>query len=237
MLSSRSLTLTLAACSTMALAASAAPVAVASSSSSLPDRAAAAAASIAPLLARATAALEPLLIKLGLPVTAAPALLATLPLLLLALWWLLLRGPAPLRPNRSAKIAAATGGALPQTHAVHHATYDTDVVIVGAGCAGASLGAALGKRGYRVVVVERDLTEPDRIVGELLQPSGCALLREMGLPGQWKTINTTGKHAYREPLSKDSEAHSTDCICVRDCRVAVCVCALQSVWRATTPSA
>ncbi|KAM1043789.1 hypothetical protein ACFX15_034346 [Malus domestica] len=57
----------------------------------------------------------------------------------------------------------------------------TDVVIVGAGVAGAALAYTLGKEGRRVHVIERDLSEPDRIVGELLQPGGYLKLIELGL--------------------------------------------------------
>ncbi|KAF8404831.1 hypothetical protein HHK36_009720 [Tetracentron sinense] len=58
---------------------------------------------------------------------------------------------------------------------------DTDIIIVGAGVAGAALAHTLGKEGRRVHVIERDLTEPDRIVGELLQPGGYLKLIELGL--------------------------------------------------------
>ncbi|KAK4477432.1 hypothetical protein RD792_016653 [Penstemon davidsonii] len=58
---------------------------------------------------------------------------------------------------------------------------DPDVIIVGAGVAGAALAYTLGKDGRRVRVIERDLTEPDRIVGELLQPGGYLKLIELGL--------------------------------------------------------
>nr|KAJ0206265.1 hypothetical protein LSAT_V11C500268340 [Lactuca sativa] len=57
----------------------------------------------------------------------------------------------------------------------------TDVIIVGAGVAGAALACTLAKDGRRVHVIERDLTEPDRIVGELLQPGGYLKLIELGL--------------------------------------------------------
>ncbi|PRQ48274.1 putative squalene monooxygenase [Rosa chinensis] len=57
----------------------------------------------------------------------------------------------------------------------------TDVIIVGAGVAGAALAHTLGKEGRRVRVIERDLTEPDRIVGELLQPGGYLKLIDLGL--------------------------------------------------------
>ncbi|XXG64738.1 hypothetical protein AAC387_Pa05g2608 [Persea americana] len=57
----------------------------------------------------------------------------------------------------------------------------TDVIIVGAGVAGAALAYTLGKDGRRVHVIERDMREPDRIVGELLQPGGYLKLVELGL--------------------------------------------------------
>lgn len=63
----------------------------------------------------------------------------------------------------------------------------TDVIIVGAGVAGAALAHTLGKDGRRVHVIERDLTEPDRIVGELLQPGGYLKLAELGLQGKQHT--------------------------------------------------
>ncbi|GMP80680.1 hypothetical protein CsSME_00035692 [Camellia sinensis var. sinensis] len=58
---------------------------------------------------------------------------------------------------------------------------DVDVIIVGAGVAGAALAHTLGKDGRRVHVIERDLSQPDRIVGELLQPGGYLKLIELGL--------------------------------------------------------
>ncbi|KAK6945905.1 Squalene epoxidase [Dillenia turbinata] len=60
-------------------------------------------------------------------------------------------------------------------------TGDTDFIIVGAGVAGAALAHTLAKDGRRVHVIERDLSEPDRIVGELLQPGGYLKLIELGL--------------------------------------------------------
>ncbi|XP_028801442.1 squalene monooxygenase [Neltuma alba] len=58
---------------------------------------------------------------------------------------------------------------------------DTDIIIVGAGVAGSALAYTLGKDGRRVHVIERDLREPDRIVGELLQPGGYLKLVQLGL--------------------------------------------------------
>ncbi|KAL3685737.1 hypothetical protein R1sor_003759 [Riccia sorocarpa] len=56
-----------------------------------------------------------------------------------------------------------------------------DAIVVGAGVAGSALAFTLGKDGRRVLVLERDLNEPDRIVGELLQPGGYLKLISLGL--------------------------------------------------------
>ncbi|KAK2780697.1 Squalene epoxidase [Onygenales sp. PD_12] len=60
----------------------------------------------------------------------------------------------------------------------HH---EADVLIVGAGIAGCALAVALGKQGRSVLLLERSLKEPDRIVGELLQPGGVRALEKLGL--------------------------------------------------------
>lgn len=59
------------------------------------------------------------------------------------------------------------------------------MVIVGAGVLGSAMAAVLARDGRRVTVVERDMKEPDRIVGELLQPGGYRALGKLGLEGQW----------------------------------------------------
>nr|CAG31689.1 hypothetical protein RCJMB04_9l3 [Gallus gallus] len=46
--------------------------------------------------------------------------------------------------------------------------YDPEVIVVGSGVLGSSLAAVLARDGRKVTVIERDLKEPDRIVGELL---------------------------------------------------------------------
>ncbi|KAL4792377.1 squalene epoxidase-domain-containing protein [Aspergillus venezuelensis] len=61
---------------------------------------------------------------------------------------------------------------------VHH---DADVVIVGAGVLGCALAVALGRQGRSVLLLEQSLKEPDRIVGELLQPGGVSALEQLGL--------------------------------------------------------
>ncbi|CAI9303138.1 unnamed protein product [Lactuca saligna] len=80
---------------------------------------------------------------------------------------------------------------------------DADIIIVGAGVAGAALAHTLGKDGRRVLVIERDLTEPDRIVGELLQPGGYLKLMELGLEDCVEDIDAQRVFGYA--LFKDGK--------------------------------
>jgi squalene monooxygenase len=61
---------------------------------------------------------------------------------------------------------------------LHH---EADVVIIGAGILGSALAVALGNQGRSVILLEKSLKEPDRIVGELLQPGGVQALEKLGL--------------------------------------------------------
>ena len=56
-----------------------------------------------------------------------------------------------------------------------------DIIVVGAGIAGCAVAYSLGMDGYSVLLIERDLKEPDRIVGELLQPGGIEALHKLGM--------------------------------------------------------
>ncbi|KAL5017457.1 hypothetical protein ScPMuIL_007046 [Solemya velum] len=58
---------------------------------------------------------------------------------------------------------------------------DPEILIVGGGVLGCTLATVLGRDGRKVTVLERDMKEPDRIVGELLQPGGFNALKELGL--------------------------------------------------------
>ncbi|XP_057869969.2 squalene monooxygenase SE1 isoform X2 [Cryptomeria japonica] len=94
---------------------------------------------------------------------------------------------------------------------------ETDVIVVGAGVAGSALAYTLGKDGRRIHLLERDLTEPDRIVGELLQPGGYLKLVELGLEDCVKGIDAQrvlgyglfkeGKHTK---VSYPLEGHNAD---------------------------
>ena len=56
--------------------------------------------------------------------------------------------------------------------------------MVGSGVLGSAIGAVLARDGRKVAIIERDLSEPDRIVGELLQPGGFKALQKLGLSGK-----------------------------------------------------
>ncbi|KAI4518534.1 SE-domain-containing protein [Schizophyllum commune Loenen D] len=58
-----------------------------------------------------------------------------------------------------------------------------DIIIVGAGVVGATLAYALSSEQphLRICLLERSLAEPDRIVGELLQPGGVRSLEKLGM--------------------------------------------------------
>ena len=56
-----------------------------------------------------------------------------------------------------------------------------DVIVVGAGVVGPTIATALARQGRRVLIIERDWSTPDRIVGELMQPGGIKALKELGM--------------------------------------------------------
>ncbi|KAL6032939.1 hypothetical protein STEG23_010928 [Scotinomys teguina] len=73
---------------------------------------------------------------------------------------------------------------------------DPEVIIVGSGVLGSALATVLSRDGRKVTVIERDLKEPDRIVGELLQPGGYRVLKELGLGDTVESFNTHHIHGY-----------------------------------------
>lgn len=86
---------------------------------------------------------------------------------------LILDSPPPSPPNERVDIDSRE-----ERRRLHH---DADVVIVGAGILGCAMAVALGNQGRSVLLLERSLKEPDRIVGELLQPGGVRALQKLGL--------------------------------------------------------
>ncbi|XP_077991691.1 squalene monooxygenase-like [Glandiceps talaboti] len=90
-----------------------------------------------------------------------------------------------------------------QKHRRHHQhTRDTvndeepEVLVIGSGVLGSAMAATLGKDGRRVTVIERDLSQPDRIVGELLQPGGFKALNALGLGDCVADIDAHVTHGY-----------------------------------------
>ncbi|KAK0649317.1 squalene epoxidase [Cercophora newfieldiana] len=74
-----------------------------------------------------------------------------------------------------------------------------DLIVVGAGIAGTAAAVAFARQGRQVLLLERSLKEPDRIVGELLQPGGVRTLSELGLSDCLDGIEATpieGYHLY-----------------------------------------
>lgn len=62
--------------------------------------------------------------------------------------------------------------------------HTSDIVIVGGGVAGCANAVAFGKQGRTVVLLEKSLAQPERVVGELLQPWGVRALHSLGMGGK-----------------------------------------------------
>ncbi|XP_033136936.1 squalene epoxidase 5-like isoform X3 [Brassica rapa] len=76
-----------------------------------------------------------------------------------------------------------------------------DIIIVGAGVGGSALAYALAKDGRRVHVIERDMREPERIMGEVMQPGGRFMLAKLGLQDCLEGIDAqklTGLAVYKD---------------------------------------
>ncbi|CAH2044274.1 unnamed protein product [Thlaspi arvense] len=76
-----------------------------------------------------------------------------------------------------------------------------DVIIVGAGVGGSALAYALAKDGRRVHVIERDMREPERMMGEVMQPGGRFMLAKLGLQDCLEGIDAqkaTGLAVYKD---------------------------------------
>lgn len=90
------------------------------------------------------------------------------------------------------------------TIAPDFANREYDVIVVGAGVAGASLATSLARDGRSVLCIERHLynpntetlAEPSRIVGELLQPGGFEKLRQLGLAAAVEGIDAVPIYGY-----------------------------------------
>lgn len=61
------------------------------------------------------------------------------------------------------------------------ADQEYDAIVVGCGVIGPCVAVGLARKGKKVLIVERDWSMPDRIVGELMQPGGLRALRSLGM--------------------------------------------------------
>lgn len=93
----------------------------------------------------------------------------------------------PKMPNQALQAANE------QRRQLHH---EADVVVVGAGVFGCAAAFALAKQGRSVLLLERWLKEPDRIVGELLQPGGVSALEKLGLAHCLEDIDSIRVYGY-----------------------------------------
>ncbi|KAI9737774.1 MAG: Squalene epoxidase [Cirrosporium novae-zelandiae] len=75
----------------------------------------------------------------------------------------------------------------------HH---EADIVIVGAGVVGCALATNFARQNRSVILIERSLKEPDRIVGELLQPGGIRSLEQLGMQDCLEGIDAIPSKGY-----------------------------------------
>ena len=77
----------------------------------------------------------------------------------------------------------------------HH---ESEVIIIGAGIFGTALAIALARspQNRSVTLLEKSLNEPDRIVGELLQPGGVSALRQLGIEECLEEIDSIRVKGY-----------------------------------------
>lgn len=68
--------------------------------------------------------------------------------------------------------------------------------MIGGGIAGCAIAYGLSQAGRKVTMIERDLSEPDRIVGELLQPGGVAALEALGMADTLEGLDATPVEGY-----------------------------------------
>ena len=85
-----------------------------------------------------------------------------------------------------------------------------DAIVIGAGIAGPALAHSLASDGRKVLVIERDLREPDVFRGELLQPGGVRILATLGLAHCIRNIDEQpcrGYTVYKRTAAGGHECH------------------------------
>ncbi|KAG0676781.1 Squalene epoxidase [Pichia californica] len=79
-----------------------------------------------------------------------------------------------------------------------------DAIVIGAGVVGPCLAKCLAGQGRKVLIVEREWTKPNRIVGELMQPSGLLALRRLGMAKAVNNIEAIPVNGYFISFYNDS---------------------------------
>lgn len=74
-------------------------------------------------------------------------------------------------------------------------TCEFDIIVIGAGVAGGVF-AASQPASTRILVVERDFSEPDRIIGELMQPGGIQAIEKLKLGHLLEGIDAQEVNGY-----------------------------------------
>ncbi|KAJ5272556.1 hypothetical protein N7478_007681 [Penicillium angulare] len=95
-------------------------------------------------------------------------------------------------------MTSLNGHATPSEQAARRRAdhHEADVVIIGAGILGCALAVTLGRQGRSVILLEASMKEPDRIVGELLQPGGVQALEKLGMSECLEDIDAISVKGY-----------------------------------------
>lgn len=74
-------------------------------------------------------------------------------------------------------------------------SYNTDVLVVGAGPAGASLGIHLRRSGYSVTLIDSEKFPRDKVCGDFVGPLALKELERLGIADQFKNSNVIDRSA------------------------------------------
>ncbi len=74
--------------------------------------------------------------------------------------------------------------------------YAIDMLIVGGGIAGSSLGRAMSLSGFKVVILEKQRAFTDRVRGEVLHPWGVVEAKKLGI--DQILLSTCGREVHQE---------------------------------------
>ena len=104
------------------------------------------------------------------------------------------RTPSPSNPSKPP--LSSTSPLIETRRRIEH--HESDLLVVGAGILGTALAIAFARPPHNrsVTLLEKSLKEPNRIVGELLQPGGVSALKELGLEDCLEEIDSVRVKGY-----------------------------------------